>query len=335
MRLLVLGGTVFLSHEVAAEAVRRGHDVTCAARGTSGEVPEGARLARLDRTDPDWSVLEGDFDAVVDVARTPSWVSAALDALGERAAYWLLVSSISVYADHATPHGSPETLPLLEPLWQEDVETTPETYGGHKVACEQLVRERAASSLVVRPGLLVGPGDPSGRFSYWPDRLAEGGDVLAPGAPERDVQVLDVRDLAAWLVDCAEQQRTGVLDATGWITTMGELLEAVAEGVGSDARLFWAHPGFLRRHQVEPWAGPRSLPLWLPEEMGGMLTHDVCATFEAGLRTRPVAETAADTLAWLRTPAGRGQVTGLARAEEQDLLDDWHLTTLGASAPHA
>lgn len=324
MRLLVLGGTVFLSHEVAAEAVRRGHEVTCVARGESGAVPDGATLVALDRRDPDWSQLDGSFDAVVETAGLPSWVGSALDALAERVPHWVMVSTISVYADHATPHGTPATLPLLDAVWEESAGESPESYGGHKVACEQLVQQRASSALVVRPGLIVGPGDPSGRFAYWPDRLAEGGDVLAPESPERDVQLIDVRDLASWLVDAMEQGLTGTFDATGWITSMGEVLEEVRRGVGSDARLFWAHAAFLRRHHVEPWAGPRSLPLWVPEEISGMLRHDVSAAYDAGLRTRPLAETAADTLAWLRTPEGRGRVTGLTRPEEQEILDDWH-----------
>ncbi|KQT92111.1 hypothetical protein ASG49_09090 [Marmoricola sp. Leaf446] len=332
MKLLVLGGTLFLSRAVAAEAVARGHEVTCAARGHSGGVPEGATLVALDRAEPDWSVLEGDWDAVVDIARSPGWVRDALDHLVDRVPHWVFVSTISVYADHATLHGTPATLPLLDPVGPSDgdvAQDTPEAYGGAKVACEQLVRQRATSSLVVRPGLIVGPGDPTGRFSYWPERLAEGGDVLAPDHPERDVQLIDVRDLATFLVDAAEQRREGVLDATGRVTGLGEVLEEVQRGVeghgpGSRATLFWAAPAFLRRHHVQPWSGPRSLPLWLPEEMSGMLTHDVSEAFDAGLRTRPISETAADTLTWLRSEQGRVTVTGMTRAEEQELLDDWH-----------
>ncbi|WP_445256122.1 NAD-dependent epimerase/dehydratase family protein [Nocardioides aurantiacus] len=330
MKLLVLGGTLFLSRAVAADAVARGHEVTCVARGHSGSVPEGATLVPLDRTEPDWTVLgEGTWDAVVDVAQSPGWVRDALDHLADRVPHWVFVSTISVYADHRTLHGTPATLPLLDPVTDDVDQHTPEAYGGAKVACEQLVQHRATTSLVVRPGLVVGPGDPSGRFGYWPERLAEGGDVLAPDHPERDVQLIDVRDLAAFLVDAAEQRLEGVLDATGRVTALGEVLEAVQQGVerhspGARATLYWAAPAFLRRHHVQPWSGPRSLPLWLPEEMAGMLTHDVSEAFDAGLRTRPIAETAADTLAWLRSEQGRVTVTGMTRAEEQELLDDWH-----------
>ena len=323
MRLLVLGGTMFLSRAIAADAVARGHDVTCVARGRSGSLPAGARLVVLDRAEPDWTALDGEWDAVVDIARRPGWVAEALDRLADRVEHWTFISSISVYADHATPGGTPASTALLPPITEDVEQDTPEKYGSSKVGCEQQVQSRARQALVVRPGLIVGPGDPSGRFSYWPERLADAGEVLAPDRPEQPVQVIDVRDLATWVVDCMEQRRTGVYDATGQVARLGNVLADIAAGVGSDAELVWADAEFLTGRDVRHWAGPRSLPLWLPPEMAGMTTHDVSATFAAGLRTRPVAETAADTLRWLRTDPD-AQRTGLTRAEEQDLLDDWH-----------
>ena len=324
MRLLVLGGTLFLSRAVAAEAVARGHDVTCAARGESGPVPDGARHVVLDRAAPDWSALgSGEWDSVVDVGRKPSWVSGALDALADRVPHWVFVSSISVYSDHATPGGSQDKLPLLEPITEDVEQDTPDRYGASKVGCEQLVQSRATEWLVVRPGLIVGPGDPSGRFSYWPERLADGGDVLAPESPDRPTQVIDVRDLAGWIVTCAEQRQSGVYDATGHVTGLGALLDEIARQVGGGAELVWADAAFLAEHDVRHWAGPRSIPLWVPEEGIGLATHDVSAAFAAGLTTRPIAETAADTLAWLRGDPDAAR-TGLTRAEEQDVLDGWH-----------
>lgn len=325
MRLLVLGGTFFLSHAVAADAVARGHDVTCAARGESGSVPEGARHVVLDRAAPDWSALEGEWDSVVDVGRKPSWVGGALDELAGRIPHWVFVSSISVYADHATPGGSQDTLPLLEPITEDVEQDTADRYGASKVGCEQAVQARAAEWLVVRPGLTAGPGDPSGRFGYWPERLAEGGPVLAPESPDRPTQVIDVRDLAAWIVTCAAERRTGVYDATGHVTELGPVLDEIARQVGGGAELIWADADFLAEHGVRPWSGPRSLPLWVPEEGIGLATHDVSAAFAAGLRTRPIGETAADTLAWLRADPDAPR-TGLTRTEEQDVLDTW-LTT--------
>jgi nucleoside-diphosphate-sugar epimerase len=323
MRRLVLGGTVFLSRAITVDAVARGHDVTCAARGESGSVPAGARHVVLDREAPDWSALDGEWDAVVDVARTPSWVADSLDALADRAPHWTFVSSISVYADHSTPGGSPDTLPLLPPITEDVEQDTPEKYGSSKVACEQTVQARAREALVVRPGLIIGPGDPSGRFSYWPDRLAEGGDVLAPESPDRDTQAIDVRDLAAWIVTCAEQRVTGVYDATGEVMRLGDLVDAVVAAVGGETRVVWATADFLLERDVAYWSGPRSLPLWLPEESRGMTSHDVSAALAAGLTTRPIGETAVDTLTWLRSEEDAPR-TGLTRAEEQDLLGDWH-----------
>jgi 2'-hydroxyisoflavone reductase len=323
MRFLVLGGTQFLSRAVAADAVSRGHDVTCAARGASGAVPGGATHVVLDRQSPDWSVLDGEWDAVVDVARTPSWVAGALDHLAD--AHWTFVSTISVYADHATPNGTPETLPLLPPITEDVEQDSAEKYGSSKVACEQDVQARAREALIIRPGLIIGPGDPSGRFTYWPERLAEGGEVLAPESPDRDTQAIDVRDLAAWIVTCAEEHRTGVYDASGPVTRLGDLVDQVSEAVGGDAKVVWATADFLLEREVAYWAGPRSLPLWLPDDARGMTSHDVSASFAAGLTTRPVGETAADTLAWLEEHPAAPR-TGLSRAEEQDLLDDWYAT---------
>ena len=326
MRLLVLGGTLFLSRAVAEEAVRRGHDVSCACRGTA-PVPQGARHLPFDRDqddDPDRAqagVLRRSetWDAVVDVARRPSWVRAAVAAVPD--AHWVFVSSISAYVDHAAPGGGPGRVPLLEPVHEDrDLAVEPEAYGGMKVACEQAVRAGTASSTVVRPGLVVGPGDPTGRFGYWVERLAAGGTVLAPGSPDDPTQVVDVRDLAAWLVSCAEERRTGVLDAVGPVLPRSELLAEVARGTGSDPELRWASSEELVASDVVEWAGPRSLPLWLADPAyAGMLAHDPEPAAAAGLTSRPVRETAADTLAWLRTTPEATR-TGLTRAEEAEVL---------------
>lgn len=326
MRLLVLGGTVFLSREVAAEAVRRGHDVTCACRGESGSVPGGVTHVPWDRTEPAPRSLFEDaaFDAVIDVARHPSWVRSAVEAFPDP--HWVFVSTISVYTDDSTPHGTVDTLPTHEPIHDDvDITADPEAYGAMKVACEQAVTEGATSSVIVRPGLIVGPGDRSGRFSYWPSRLADGGEVLAPGSPDEEVQVIDVRDLAAWLVDCAEARTTGVFHGTGRATSRAEFLEQVASGVGAtEVRWTWVDQAFLAEQGVEPWDGPRSLPVWLPQpEYAWLMSVDVETSFAAGLRTRPLAETARDTLAWLREEP-EAPVAGLDRAAEAEVLTAWH-----------
>lgn len=326
MRILVLGGTLFLSKAVAAEAVRRGHDVTCACRGASGAVPHGAAHLVVDRSEPlpdhDWS----QYDAVVDVGRHPSRVRAAVEAVPD--AHWVFVSTISVYADNAVPGGHPGATPEHEPIHEDvDLAVDMEAYGPMKVSCEQAVRDGAASAMVIRPGLIVGPGDPSGRFTYWPLRLADGArdghDVLAPGTPDDTVQVIDVRDLADWIVDSCEQGRTGVFDGIGPVMRFGDLLDEVALGVGATPSYTWVDQAFLQAQGVDAWAGPDSLPLWLPRpEYDGMLAHDADLPRAAGLTTRPVAESARDTLAWVRSDPDAVQ-TGISREREAELLDLW------------
>ncbi len=319
MRLLVLGGTVFLSRAVAVAAAGRGHDVTIACRGESGTPPEGVRHLALDRAAG--PPPPGEWDAVVDVARLPSWVRAALTVVPD--AHWVFVSTINVYPDTGTPGASPAALALHPPMTTDrDLAEDPEAYGPMKVACEQLVESGSSSSMGVRPGLVVGPGDPSGRFTYWPWRLARPGPVLAPGSPVDPVQVVDVRDLAEWLVDSAEQRRTGTYDGVGPVQRRGDLLAEVAAGVGvQQPDLVWADQQFLLDHTVQPWAGPRSLPLWLPlPEYDGLMTHDADLPRAAGLRTRPVSETARDTLAWLADHP-EAPVAGLTQEEETELLD--------------
>ena len=322
MRLLVLGGTLFLSRAVAEEAVRRGHEVTCACRGTA-PVPDGSSHLLLDRAEDDVAAVlseaGGGWDAVVDVGRRPTWVASAVAAVPD--AHWVFVSSISVYADHATPGGGPGRTPLLEAVPEDrDLEAEPEAYGGMKVACEEIVQSGTVSSTIVRPGLIVGPGDPTGRFTYWVERLADGGTVLAPGSPSDPTQVVDVRDLGGWLVTCAEERLPGVFDAIGPVVPRAALLEQVAAGLGTRPALEWVPSERLLALDVAEWAGPRSLPLWLASpEYAGMLAHDAEPARDSGLRIRPLGQTAADTLAWLRaTPAAVR--TGLTRAEEADVL---------------
>jgi 2'-hydroxyisoflavone reductase len=327
MRLLVLGGTVFLSKAVAAEAVARGHDVTCAARGSSGPVPDGARLVEVDRSAGPLE-LDAGFDAVVDVGRHPSWVRAAVAAVPD--AHWVFVSTANVYADDATPGGTPATLPLVEAVEEDvDLKQQPESYGPMKVTCERAVLDGAASAMVLRPGLIVGPGDPSGRFSYWPRRLAAGGEVLAPGDPADVMQVADVRDLAAWAVTACERRTTGVYDGVGRPMPMDELLAQCVQGVDSEVTFTWVEQQFLQEQGVEPWMGPDSIPLWLPRpEYDGLPAHDVRPSLEAGLTLRALADTTRDTLAWLEATAD-APVSGITPDRERELLAAWHARTAG------
>lgn len=319
MRLLVLGGTQFLSRAVAAEAASRGHEVVCANRGQSGTVPPGVTTVRWDRDEPvPEQLTDGEpYDAVVDVSRTPSHVRRALAAVPD--AHWVFVSTISVYADDADPAG-PGAGALKDAIAEDlDPMASVENYGGMKVACEQLVLDAVPDAAVVRPGLIFGPGDPSGRFAYWARRAAATGEVLAPGDPADLVQVIDVRDLAAWIVTLAEDRSGGTYDAVGPAQPIADLL---AEAL-PDADLVWVDQDFLEAEGVEPWSGPESVPLWLPRPAyDGMLAHDAAPALAAGLEPRPVDATTRDTRAWLEAdPAAR--ITGITAEREADLLARW------------
>lgn len=322
MKLLVLGGTVFLSRAVAVEALGRGHDVTVISRGLSGAAPTGSRHVIADRDAPSPfpdELTSAEFDAVIEVSSRPSRVRSALTQV--RAAHWVYISSISAYADAATPGGGPGRLPLLDPL-DEDSDDMAD-YGRMKSGCERLVEGATPSHTIVRPGLIVGPGDPSGRFTYWVDRLRRatpGETVLAPGDPSDLVQFVDVRDLAGWIVLMAERRTAGVFDAVRDPAPIGEVLDDIAAGCGARPRWRWASRAQLDGVDVRPWMGERSLPLWLPRpEYEGMCTHLAGPARAAGLNNRPVAESARDTLAWLTATPG-APLTGLSAEEEADAL---------------
>ncbi len=278
-------------------------------------MPDGATHLPWDRSlDAPPALVEGSWDAVVDVSRLPSHVRRAVAAVPD--AHWVFVSTISVYADN----GSPAMEPLLEPITDDvDLAEDPEAYGPMKVACEQIVTDGAASSMIARPGLIVGPGDRSGRFSYWPERLARGGEVLAPGSPDDVVQVIDVRDLASWLLDAAEPRTTGVFDAVGDAMPLAQLLDEVAAGVGNASRRSpGSTPTFLSRAgRGARGPGEGSIPLWLPRpEYDGMLSHARGPAVAAGLRLRPVAETARECL--------DSPVIALTAEREAEVLAAWH-----------
>lgn len=328
MRLLLLGGTAFLGRALAQEALGDGHDVTVLARGQSGRPPEGVTWVRADREAPGTfeTLRDAAFDAVVDLARQPGQVRRAVAALAERVPHYVFVSTGNVYAD-TTVRDTDESAPLHEPL---DGETMPDmsAYGPAKVACEQAVRHAYGDRCTIaRAGLIGGPGDTSGRSGYWPWRLAhpsnDAGEVLVPDAPDWPVEIVDVRDLAAWLVGCAAAGRGGVFNAAGPTITLREALETAAHAAG--ARPAWraASADFLTEHEVAAWMGPRSLPLWVDDPaFAGFCDRDNGAAVRAGLVFRPYAELFRDALAWEETgrPADQPRQAGLSDAEERALL---------------
>ncbi|MFI5782123.1 NAD-dependent epimerase/dehydratase family protein [Nocardia sp. NPDC051570] len=325
MRILVLGGTSFLSRWIVRDAVARGHDVICAARGRSGSAPAGARLVVVDRDRPDAleALAEQRFDAVVDIARAAlGRVVAALDALGDRTPHWTFVSSVSAYA-HTEATGRSVDAPLREAIWDTAPDSSAERYGGIKVACEISVRERLGDrAFIVRPGLISGPDDRTDRFGYWPARFCLGGRAVVPGVARQPIQHIDVRDLAAWIVSAAETGLTGTYDAVGPRTELDSVLHGIAELVGApDLELVPIDPQNLAAAGVSPWAGPRSLPLWLPSDHDGLVTHDPHPAVAAGLRIRDSAETVHATLEDERARGlHRPRAAGLSTEDERELL---------------
>lgn len=326
MRMLVLGGTGHGSGQIAAEAVARGHEVICAARGESGAVPPGARLVKVDRSTPDALApfAEERFDAVVDVAYGAlGWVREALAAVA--AGHWTFVSSINTYADTATMHQTADA-PQLPPVHQEErvelTETTPEHYGGIEVASEHAVRDAMGDrALIVRPGPISGPGDKTDRFAYWAGRFHRGGRVVVPDDPAQPIQHIDARDFARWIVSAAEQRLGGAFDAIGPTLNFLGTLREIAGIVGQDnTELVPFAPAKLLAAGVRPWQGPKSLPMWLPESFYGLVSHDWSATRDAGLTIRPLAETVHSALADELRRGDRPRVAGLTDAEEAELL---------------
>ena len=337
MRVLVIGGTVFLGRHLVEIARERGDQLTLFNRGTHPDVHADVEQIRGDRR-TDVARLEGRaWDAVIDTSGYVPWdVEALCRVLRGTAAHYTFVSSISVYSEFSTPDYD-ESHPV-HPITDEqlararaagdDRSVIYELYGPLKAACERAAEEgMPGRALVVRPGLIVGPFDQSDRFTYWATRVAEGGEVLAPGDPGLPVQIVDARDLADWMLRMAEARTTGVFQATGPERPLrfAEVLDACRSVTGSDARLTWVDEAFLLEEGVQPWS---DMPLWAPDgnaTLRAIHEADVSRARRAGLAFRPLAETARDTLEWAR---GRDGVapwrSGITRARERELLAKWH-----------
>lgn len=311
MKLLVLGGTVFLGRHIVAQALARGDEVTLLHRGRRGTdlFPQARRL--IGDRDVDLSVLQGlEVDAVIDCSGyTAAHLQRSAEALA-RVPRYLFVSTISVGAAFPPGVAYDEDAPRL---------SGDEGYGAAKARAEDaLLAARPGRATIVRPGLIVGPHDPTGRFTHWPLRLARGGEVLAPGRPARPVQFIDVRDLAAWCLRLVDAGTTGVFHAVGDTVTMQELLESCRDVAGTDARLRWMDDGALLAAGAQPWS---ELPLWIPEAdpaFGGMLLARNRRARAAGLATRPVIDTVRDTLAWARSPDAAAALSPQALTPERE-----------------
>ena len=326
MKLLILGGTIFVGKALVEEATRRGHEVTLFHRGkhNPGLFPAVETILG-DRT-TDLSLLaRRSWDAVIDTCGyLPAVVQQSAEFLKHSAGHYTFISSISVYSDLSKP-GVDENSQLGELADPTVTEVTGETYGPLKVLCEaEAEKAMPGRTLNLRPGLIVGPNDPTDRFTYWVKRVGEGGEVLSPDRPELPVQFIDARDLAAWNLDLIEAGKTGIYNATGpeRLLSMGEVLDACKQITGSDASFVWASEEFLLKNEVAPWS---ELPLWVPTSEGaGFSAIDCSKGIRDGLTFRPLSETIRDTFEWLASrPKDYAMKAGLSREKEQTVLEAW------------
>jgi 2'-hydroxyisoflavone reductase len=328
--ILMLGGTGFLGPQTVEAALRRGHKVTLFNRGRTrpGLFPDLEKL-HGDRDKDDLKALEGRrWDAVVDTsANVPRWVKKAAAVLGPNIGHYIYVSSISVYPDMSKP-GTDETAPVatIDDPTTEKIDGR--TYGALKALSEKAAEAAMPGKVaVVRPGLIVGPEDPTDRFTYWPVRVARGGEVLAPGAPADPIQLIDVRDLGEFLVRLIDDRTTGVFNALGpdRTLTMGRTLEACKQVAGSDATFTWVDADFLEKQDVHAWS---DMPAWVPNggETAGFAKVSNARAIKAGLTFRPIVDTAKATLDWFRSlPDDRRTKmrAGLPHEREAKVLAAW------------
>jgi 2'-hydroxyisoflavone reductase len=328
--ILMLGGTGFLGPQTVEAALRRGHKVTLFNRGRTrpGLFPDLEKL-HGDRDKDDLKALEGrKWDAVVDTsANVPRWVRKAADVLGPNIGHYIYISSVSVYPDVSKP-GTDETAPVavIDDPATEKIDGR--TYGALKALSEKAAETAMPGKVaVVRPGLIVGPEDPSDRFTYWPVRVARGGEVLAPGSADDPIQLIDVRDLGEFLVRLIDDHTTGVFNALGpdKMLTMGRTLEACKQVAQSDATFTWVDAEFLEKQGVHAWS---DMPAWVPTggETAGFAKVSNARAIKAGLMFRPIADTAKATLEWFRTlPEDRRTKmhAGLTPEREAKVLAAW------------
>jgi 2'-hydroxyisoflavone reductase len=322
MKVLALGGTNFLGRAAVEAALARGHDVTLFNRGSTNPelFPETAKL-RGDLLAGELDALSsGTWDAAIDLDPTtlPHAVRRYVELLAPSIEHYVFVSTLSVYADPSRPID--ETAPVKQPPAAEPPEFRDQLYGELKVGCEQAVTEAFGErALIIRPGLIVGPHDPRERFTYWVRRIAAGGEAVAPAPPERPLQLVDVRDLGAWLVRLAEDGRAGTLNATGPAgdLTLGRLLDECRAVSGADARVVWLD----ERRLAAAGVTPRELPLWLSASHWPLMQVDLSRPLAAGLAFRPLPETIRDTLAWDRArEEPPTEAIGLTPERERELL---------------
>jgi 2'-hydroxyisoflavone reductase len=336
LRILILGGTGFTGPHQVRYALARGHQVTLFNRGREGNAWPGQVEELLgDRNTGDLKALEGrTWDVCIDNPTTlPFWVRDAGHVLAGKVGQYIFISTVSAYAANDKPGDErAATAPYAgkDPMAETSatLSADPGLYGPLKAVSEQEARRQFGEAVtIIRPGLIVGPGDATDRFTYWPVRLARGGEVLAPGDGTDPVQFVDARDLAEWTIRMAEQRRFGVFNATGPAQplNMRDMLAGIATAIGADAHLVWVPTQFLDANQVSAW---RDLPVWVPGQgdTAGFARRDIGRALAAGLTFRPLSTTSVETLAWFKQQPPERQAklrAGLAPEREAALLAQW------------
>ncbi|MBO0694939.1 MAG: NAD-dependent epimerase/dehydratase family protein [Verrucomicrobia bacterium] len=342
LRILILGGTGFTGPYQVRYALSRGHKVTTFNRGKThpGETPKEVEHLIGDRNGQLDALKNRQWDVVIDNPTTlPAWVRDAAQILKGNVERYVFISTISVYAD--TSQGVDETAPLAKydgpDPYKETIEAMKasgfKTYGPLKALSEKEAEKWfPGKTLIIRPGLIVGPGDQSDRFTYWPVRIDRGGEVLAPGKPEDPVQFIDARDLAEWTIRMAENRETGIYNATGPAKPLeiGQMLKGIKDALQSNATFTWLPAEFLKQQKVEAWS---DMPVWAGDELGLARTK-IDRALAKGLTFRPLAETARDTLAWFKSLPQERQSkmnAGLTPEREAEALAAWRKKELTKS----
>ena len=341
LRILILGGTGFTGPYQVRYALSRGHKVTLFNRGKQPhEWPGVVEELIGDRNTSDLKALEGrEWDVCIDNPTTlPFWVRDAGRVLHDKVRHYIFISTISVYADNLKP--ADESAPLANYLGKDAMTETMESlrakvgelYGPLKALSEKEAEKQfPGKTAIIRPGLIVGPGDETDRFSYWPVRLNRGGEVLAPGDGSDPVQIIDARDLGEWTIRVAESRVMGTFNATGpeHPLLMREMLSGIASAIHADPKLVWASTDFLESQKVEAWS---DMPVWVPArgDSAGFAKRSIAKVLAAGLTFRPLGTTASDTLAWFKEQPAERQAklrAGITPAREAEVLSKWKSTS--------
>jgi 2'-hydroxyisoflavone reductase len=326
MRILIIGGTAFVGRHITQAALDAGHDLTLFHRGKTGTELFGQATHLSGDRDEDLSALAaGSWDATIDVcAYFPRQVRGLAAALGTRGGRYVLISSVSAYSPSVPPNYD-ESAPLADVIDPEATEVTNENYGGLKVACEQVSAALfGPETTIIRPTFVIGPYDRSYRFTWWVDRIARGGTVLAPGSPDDPIQLIDARDQAAWIVSLLERSISGTFHAASPAPPFGfgQMLDAIAAEVApAGTQLTWAGSSFL----VEQGVDGAALPLWAEgdQSAANMMTANPAAAVAAGLTPRPLRHTVADVQAEDSRPAAGRPGVGISAEREAELLARW------------